>query len=81
MLNEKKRVIKDAESIDIKEKVRRLLSKEDLACFILITCKEPSLEGKMQVEMSYEGDSNLASYLVDNAQEFFSQETITQIES
>jgi hypothetical protein len=81
MLNEKKRFSKDAESIEIKEKVRRLLSKEDLACFILITCKEPSLEGKMQVEMSYEGDSSLASYLIDNAQEFFAQETITLSES
>lgn len=76
MLNERKRFLKEDDESDIKEKVRKLLSKEDLACFILITCKEPSNEGKMQVEMSYEGDPDLASYLIDNAQDFFSQESI-----
>lgn len=28
----------------------------------------------MQVEMTYEGDSGLAAYLIDNAQDFFNQE-------
>ncbi len=76
MLNEKRRFSKNADNIDVKEKVRRLLNQENNACFILITCKEPSADGKMQVDLSYEGDTSLASYLIDNAQDFFSQETL-----
>jgi hypothetical protein len=38
------------------------------ACFVLITCDEPSEDGKMSVEMIYEGDAALASYLVQGAQ-------------
>lgn len=74
MLNEKKRFSKETDHIDVKEKVRKLLSNDNNACFILITCKDANLEGKMQVEMTYEGDSTLASYLIDNAQEFFAQD-------
>lgn len=70
MLEPKKRFLRQ----DAKEKVRKLLSKEHNACYILITCKQASDEGKMQVEMTYEGDSGLAAYLIDNAQDFFNQE-------
>ena len=38
------------------------------ACYILITCGEPSEDGKMQVEMTYEGDALLAAYLLESAQ-------------
>jgi hypothetical protein len=38
------------------------------ACTILITCGQPSADGKMSVEMTYEGDPLLASYLLENAQ-------------
>ncbi len=38
------------------------------ACTVLITCEEPTEDGKMQVEMTYEGDSILAAYLLENAQ-------------
>jgi hypothetical protein len=37
------------------------------ACFVLITCSEPSADGKMQVEMTYEGDPSLAAYLIESA--------------
>ena len=47
--------------------------KEDEACYILITCKEPSSDGKMSVEMTYEGDPALASFLLENAQDFIEQ--------
>jgi hypothetical protein len=51
------------------------LSREDLhralaqrnACFVLITCSEPSPEGKMEVEMTCEGDPSLAAYLIESA--------------
>lgn len=50
------------------------LLKEDQACCILITCGKPSADGKMPVEMTYEGDPLLASYLLENAQQFIDQD-------
>lgn len=38
------------------------------ACYVLITCDEPSDDGQMQVEMSYEGDATLAAYILHGAQ-------------
>lgn len=43
------------------------------ACYILITCEPPSDGGEMQVEMSYEGDSDLAWYLLQGAQSHFDE--------
>lgn len=45
--------------------------KKNKAGYVLITCSEPSSEGNMEIEMSYDGDEVLASYLIDSAQEFF----------
>jgi len=47
---------------------------KDHACYVLITCGQPSADGKMQVEMTYEGDPTLAAYLIENAQGFIDQE-------
>lgn len=44
------------------------LLKEDQACCVMITCGQPSADGKMSVEMTYEGDPVLASFLLENAQ-------------
>jgi hypothetical protein len=44
------------------------------ACRILITCTEPTGDGKMDVEMTYEGDPTLASYLLERAQAYVEQE-------
>jgi hypothetical protein len=52
----------------VKKKIVNL--KEDNACYVLITCGKPSADGKMSVEMTYEGDPVLASYLLENAQGF-----------
>lgn len=49
--------------VDVKELVG-----ENNACYVLITCGEPSKNGDMQVEMRYEGDPLLAAYLVESAQ-------------
>lgn len=38
------------------------------ACYVLITCDEPTDDGNMQVEMTYEGDAALAAYLLQGAQ-------------
>ncbi len=52
------------------DKIRQALSEHN-ACYVLITCDAPTGDGKMNVEMSYEGDEVLAAYLVDNAQQVF----------
>lgn len=44
------------------------------ACYVLITCGELSEDGKMQVEMTYQGDATLASYLLQGAQFYMDQE-------
>jgi hypothetical protein len=57
-------------------KKKKSLSRQDLrqalaeknACFVLITCGEPTEDGKMEVEMTYEGDASLAAYLIESAQ-------------
>jgi hypothetical protein len=51
--------------------------REDQTCYVLITCGKPSADGKMAVEMTYEGDPMLASYLLENAQGFIEPEEDT----
>lgn len=48
--------------------------KKNNACYVLITCGEPSVDGKMEVEMTYEGDASLAAYLIESAQGFIEQD-------
>lgn len=43
-------------------------------CYVLITCDAPSEDGKMQVEMSYEGDATLAAFLLQGAQSFIDEQ-------
>ena len=52
------------------EDIKKNLKKNN-ACYVLITCSQPSQDGKMNVELNYSGDENLASYLVDGAQDVF----------
>ena len=54
------------------EKVRRILS--DHVGYVLVTCRPTNQPGRMEVEVSYEGDPDLASYLVDGAQGYFENE-------
>lgn len=54
------------------EKMKHVLAKKN-ACYVLITCSKPTLEGEMEVEMNYEGDIDLAALLVDNASQVFSE--------
>lgn len=58
---------------DIHKRIRKLLAK-DYAGFVLVTCKNPHDDGRMQVEMSYEGDPILAAYLLDGAQGYLDEE-------
>lgn len=43
------------------------------SCSVLITCTEPEENGKMEVEMHFDGDENLAAFLVDNASQVFEE--------
>lgn len=60
------------QDIYLKKQDANLKIKEELAknhtCYVLITCDEPSASGDFQVEMTYEGDPALASYLLQGAQ-------------
>lgn len=47
--------------------------KENDGLFIMITCAAPSEDGKMQVEMTYEGDPFVLLYILKKAQEQFEQ--------
>jgi hypothetical protein len=54
------------------DKLKKSLSK-NMACYVLITCSEPSDDGQMNVELSYEGEETLASFLIENAQMYFDE--------
>jgi hypothetical protein len=41
--------------------------KERTVCYVLITCSQPKEDGSMDVEMKYEGDKYLASYMIETA--------------
>ena len=58
---------------DIHERVKKLLA-QDYEGYVLVTCKPASSEGKMQVEMSYDGDPVLAAYLMEGAQGYLAEE-------
>lgn len=51
-----------------KQKLLRDTLAKKHACYVLITCAEPTDDGDMQVEMTYEGDAALAAYLLQGAQ-------------
>ncbi len=61
------------------DKIKKTLG-EKHACYVLITCTEPTEEGQIEVEMSYEGDETLAAFLIDNASQVF-DEKLSQRES
>ena len=44
-----------------------------LACYVLITCTEPSDGGEMDVELKFEGDEHLAGLMIENAYQVFSE--------
>ncbi len=56
------------------QSIKKTLSKKN-ACYVLITCGPPQEDGKMQVEMSYDGDESLAAYLLESAQNVFDNQS------
>jgi hypothetical protein len=60
-----------------KKEVRSFLKKKSdskTVCYVLITCTEASSNGKMDVEMKYEGDKYLASYMLETALKIMERE-------
>lgn len=45
-------------------------------CFVLISCSEPTEEGKMEVQMHFEGDETLAAFLVESAGQAFEEQIV-----
>lgn len=59
---------------DLEKNLKDTLAKNHL-CYVLITCDPPDDdEGKMQVELTYEGDAALAAYLLQGAQAFVDEQ-------
>ena len=54
------------------ETIKRALGKSH-ACYVLITCNESTEPGEMDVQMDFEGDEELAAYLVGNASQIFEE--------
>lgn len=54
--------------------IEALSEQDDSACFVLIRCARPSPDGRMDVEFTYEGDVALASYLLENAQDYLDRQ-------
>ena len=76
-------------SSPIHDRVKDLLMEEQFE-YVLVTCRKVSRnknlkekklkEQKMEVELSFEGDPILASFLVHGAQEFFDQTLAVELE-
>jgi hypothetical protein len=58
---------------DVAKRIRKTLARNH-ACYVLITCDEPTEDGLMQVEMTYEGDATVAAYLLQGAQSFIDEQ-------
>ena len=43
------------------------LEGDDINAYVVLTCGKPSADGKMQVEMVYEGDRELVRFLLTKA--------------
>lgn len=56
-----------------REHLQKALHKKT-SCYVLITCGEPSEDGEMPVEMTYQGEETLVSYLLQGAQLHIEQE-------
>ena len=52
---------------EVDQTVRKALT-PDHSCYVLITCGHPQEDGEMEVELSYQGDSTLAAFLLESAQ-------------
>lgn len=66
---DKKKITREENKYSFQQ-IKQFLA-ENNSCYVLLTCSEPNEKGNMQVEMAYDGDEDLASYLLENAQSYF----------
>lgn len=56
--------------------IKEQLAKNHL-CFVLLTCNKKK-NGKMEVEMTCQGDRVIASYMLNNAQNIIDEDAFTE---
>lgn len=56
-----------------RKELQKVLS-GDPSCYVLITCGKPSESGEMKVEMTYQGNKQLAEFLLLEAKTVLDQE-------
>jgi len=61
---------------DAHEKVRHIL--QNHVGYVLVTCRPANKSGKLEVELSFEGDPDLASFLVEGAIEHFEEHQLAE---
>jgi hypothetical protein len=66
--------------MSIHEEIRKKIG-DETACYVLITCGEPSPSGEMNVELSYDGDPVLAEFLIQGAQNYFDEPQLVEQQS
>lgn len=64
--------IKSRSNQEILTKLKEQLG-SGFSCCVLITCTKPEKNGKMEVEMNFEGEESLAAFLVENAAQVFEE--------
>lgn len=61
------------DTTSMKEKVHDEFAKMILKkhkSYVLITCDEPDIHGKINVDMSYDGDPDLIAFMIHGAQQY-----------
>lgn len=58
---------------DKEQRIKETLAKNH-DCYVLITCDGPTEQGQMQIEMTYEGDATVASYMLQGAQSYMNEQ-------
>lgn len=58
---------------NVNKNIKKTLAKNH-AAYVLITCDEPTENGEMNVEMTYEGDVDVAAFLIHGAQDFIDKQ-------
>lgn len=59
-----------SKAVRLEKEIKKALG-GSCACYVLITCTQPNADGKMEVELNYEGDESLAAFLIENANQVF----------
>ena len=65
--------VADTQKGKVPSRVKRAFGSRKI-CYVLISCEEPNSRGEMEVEMTYDGDKYLASYLVQSAMQLLEEQ-------